>query len=76
MKVLVTGATGKVGNAVAHALVGRGDDVRVLARSPDSARAVLPDAVDVVQGGFGGEQHRGTWGWERGGRNGRPFGEG
>src|SRR3954454_23558804 len=42
VKVLVTGATGKVGNAVARALLERGDDVVVLARDPDAARAVLP----------------------------------
>src|SRR5689334_25246726 len=50
MKVLVTGATGKVGNAVAHALVERGDDVRVLARRPEAARAILPASVELVQG--------------------------
>jgi dihydroflavonol-4-reductase len=50
MKVLVTGATGKVGNAVAQALVERGDDVRVLARSPEAARSVLPADVEVMQG--------------------------
>ena len=46
----MTGATGKVGNAVARALAERGDEVRVLARSPDKARAVLPDGVEVVRG--------------------------
>ena len=32
MRALVTGATGKVGNAVAGALVRRGDEVRALVR--------------------------------------------
>ncbi|MEA2481495.1 MAG: hypothetical protein QOJ07_3417, partial [Thermoleophilaceae bacterium] len=50
MRVLVTGATGKVGNAVAHALAARGDDVRVLARDPERARAVLPEGVEAVRG--------------------------
>jgi nucleoside-diphosphate-sugar epimerase len=48
--VLVTGATGKVGNAVARALHARGDHVRVLARTPAKASAVLPDDVEVVRG--------------------------
>jgi dihydroflavonol-4-reductase len=47
---LVTGATGKVGNAVARALHARGDRVRVLARDTDRARALLPDDVEVVRG--------------------------
>jgi dihydroflavonol-4-reductase len=47
---LVTGATGKVGNAVAHALHARGDRVRVLARDTAAAQAVLPDDVEVVRG--------------------------
>ena len=47
MLVLVTGGTGKVGNAVARALVARGDDVRALVRDP-SAR--LPDGVEPVRG--------------------------
>jgi nucleoside-diphosphate-sugar epimerase len=50
MRALVTGATGKVGNAVARALAARGDDVRVLARSPDAAASVLPAGVEVVRG--------------------------
>jgi dihydroflavonol-4-reductase len=50
VKVLVTGATGKVGNALAHALDARGDDVVALARDPEAARAVLPDGVAVVRG--------------------------
>src|SRR4051794_2847757 len=50
MRVLVTGATGKVGNAVARALAARGDSVRALVRSPQRARGVLPAAVELAQG--------------------------
>src|SRR4029453_16455495 len=46
MRVLVTGATGKVGNAIARALVERGDEVRALVRDPARARTVLPAAVE------------------------------
>jgi dihydroflavonol-4-reductase len=48
--VLVTGATGLIGNAIAHALSRRGDRVRVLARQPERARAVLPAGVEIVRG--------------------------
>jgi dihydroflavonol-4-reductase len=47
---LVTGATGKVGNAVARALHDRGDRVRVLARDVERARRVLPGDVEVLSG--------------------------
>src|SRR3954449_4720062 len=50
MKVLVTGATGKVGNAVARALHARGDEVVALARDPEKARGTLPDGIAVVRG--------------------------
>jgi dihydroflavonol-4-reductase len=50
VRTLVTGATGKVGNAVAHALHARGDEVVVLARDPERARAVLPAGVSVARG--------------------------
>jgi nucleoside-diphosphate-sugar epimerase len=50
VRVLVTGATGKVGNAVAHALHARGDEVVALARDPDRARGLLPAGVSVVPG--------------------------
>jgi dihydroflavonol-4-reductase len=49
MKVLVTGATGKVGHAVAGALVARGDEVRALVRNPDRA-SLLPEGVEPVRG--------------------------
>ena len=38
MKVLVTGATGFVGPAVANAIVDAGHEVRVLERTPGSWR--------------------------------------
>ena len=50
VKVLVTGATGKVGNAVAHALHARGDEVVALARDPGKAAQLLPSGIDVVRG--------------------------
>jgi nucleoside-diphosphate-sugar epimerase len=50
MRALVTGATGKVGHAVAGALVRRGDDVRALVRDPARAAAVLPAGVEAVKG--------------------------
>jgi dihydroflavonol-4-reductase len=50
VKVLVTGATGKVGNAIAAALLERGDDVRVLVRDPQRAAAVLPAGAEAVKG--------------------------
>jgi dihydroflavonol-4-reductase len=50
MRVLVTGATGKVGNAVARALAARGDQVRALVREPERARALLPAAIELVRG--------------------------
>ena len=42
MRYLVTGATGKVGNAVARALAQRDDEVVALVRDPDRARESCP----------------------------------
>jgi dihydroflavonol-4-reductase len=50
MKALVTGATGKVGHAIAAALAARGDDVRALVRDPARAAKVLPEGVEPVAG--------------------------
>jgi nucleoside-diphosphate-sugar epimerase len=50
MRALVTGATGKVGHAVASALAARGDEVRALVRDPARAAAVLPPDVEAVRG--------------------------
>jgi uncharacterized protein YbjT (DUF2867 family) len=46
--ILVTGATGNVGGALAAQLVARGDGVRAVVRDP--ARVKLPAGVEVVQG--------------------------
>jgi uncharacterized protein YbjT (DUF2867 family) len=52
--VLVTGATGQQGGAVAHALLRRGHAVRALTRNPDSAagRALAAKGAEVVAGSF------------------------
>ena len=42
MKVLVTGASGRIGKALCGELLGRGDDVVGLTRSPDKAREAEP----------------------------------
>jgi dihydroflavonol-4-reductase len=50
MRTLVTGATGKVGNAVARALAARGDEVWALVRDPERARRWLPEGVGALRG--------------------------
>jgi dihydroflavonol-4-reductase len=50
VRALVTGGTGKVGHSVARALLGRGHEVRALARDPGRASAVLPPGVEAVRG--------------------------
>lgn len=50
MRILLTGATGKLGNAVAGRLVERGDRVVALVRSPERARALLPPEVEPAEG--------------------------
>lgn len=50
MRVLVTGATGKVGHAIASALLDRGDHVRGLVRDPKRAASVLPAGIEPVKG--------------------------
>lgn len=53
--VLVTGATGKQGGAVARALLARGWRVRALSRDPNqpSAQALQARGADVVRGDLG-----------------------
>jgi dihydroflavonol-4-reductase len=50
VRLLVTGATGKVGNAVARRLADRGDDVVALVRNPARARELLPAGVELASG--------------------------
>jgi dihydroflavonol-4-reductase len=50
MRLLVTGATGKVGNAVARQLVDRGDEVVALVRNVATARDLLPSGVELAGG--------------------------
>lgn len=47
MRVLITGATGTIGLALADALRGRGDEVVALSRDPERGRRVLGDGVEV-----------------------------
>src|SRR5512143_1477222 len=49
MKILVTGATGKVGSRLALRLARRGDSVRALVRDPARATA-LREHVELVRG--------------------------
>lgn len=49
LDILVTGATGLVGNAIALRLIAQGHRVRALVRSVEKARAILPGA-ELVQG--------------------------
>jgi dihydroflavonol-4-reductase len=49
-KVLLTGATGLLGNAIARALVTDGRAVRALVRSPDKAATVVPRGCELVPG--------------------------
>jgi dihydroflavonol-4-reductase len=50
MKALVTGATGKVGNAVARKLAERGDEVTALVRDAAKARLGLPAGIELATG--------------------------
>ncbi len=50
MKLLVTGATGKIGNAVAKRLADRGDEVVALVRNVAKARELLPAGIELAQG--------------------------
>jgi nucleoside-diphosphate-sugar epimerase len=50
VRALVTGATGKVGHAIAAALLARGDEVRALVRDPARAAGSLPAGAETVRG--------------------------
>jgi dihydroflavonol-4-reductase len=50
MRALVTGATGKVGHAIASALLDRGDHVRGMVRDPKRAASLLPAGIEPIRG--------------------------
>jgi nucleoside-diphosphate-sugar epimerase len=50
MKILVTGATGKVGSRLAKRLAQRGDRVRALVRDPKRAVDLSEAGIELVQG--------------------------
>lgn len=50
MNILVTGATGKVGNRLAKRLAQRGDRVRALVRDPARAADLRSAQIELVQG--------------------------
>jgi uncharacterized protein (TIGR01777 family) len=49
MRVTITGATGLLGPRLVRELTGRGDEVTVLSRNPEKARASLEGRVDAVR---------------------------
>src|SRR6478752_4868357 len=50
MKVLVTGATGKVGSRISKRLAQRGDEVRALVRDPNRAAELRDARIELVTG--------------------------
>jgi len=48
--ILVTGATGQQGGAVAKALLAKGQKIRVMTRNPDKAAALAKAGAEVVKG--------------------------
>jgi uncharacterized protein YbjT (DUF2867 family) len=48
--ILVTGATGQQGGAVARALLAKGQQVRVMTRHPEKAASLVKAGAEVVQG--------------------------
>jgi uncharacterized protein YbjT (DUF2867 family) len=48
--ILVTGATGQQGGAVAKALLAKGQKVRVMTRNPEKAASLAKAGAEVVQG--------------------------
>ena len=48
--ILVTGATGQQGGAVARALLAKGQKVRVMTRNPEKAATLAKAGAEVVQG--------------------------
>ena len=60
MKILVTGATGKVGSRLARRLAQRGDQVRALVREPARAADLRQAHIALAGGTSTGPQASGT----------------
>jgi dihydroflavonol-4-reductase len=56
VKIFVTGGTGFIGGAIVRQLRARGDEVAVLARSPEKARAAAELGCEIVAGDLGDER--------------------
>ena len=59
-KILLTGATGLLGNAIARALIADGRSVRALVRSLDNAALVVPRGCELVPGDITDPESLGT----------------
>ncbi|MGH2347355.1 MAG: SDR family oxidoreductase [Chloroflexota bacterium] len=70
--ILVTGATGAVGRELRACLVGQGQAVRAMSRTPEKAHALLGAKVDVVRGDFHDPVNRWASWRRRWGSNSRP----
>jgi nucleoside-diphosphate-sugar epimerase len=49
-KILITGATGFIGERLTQRLLQEGNEVRALCRSPKKARALLPQETCIIEG--------------------------
>jgi len=47
-KIIVTGATGLIGQSIVNKLINRGDEVVVFSRSKEKAKKIFPDAFEYV----------------------------
>ncbi len=50
MQVLIAGATGETGRHIVRQLIDNGVPVKALVRDPERAKAILPDAVELILG--------------------------
>lgn len=48
-KITITGATGLIGTALCHTLIGRGDEVTIFTRNIDSGKKILGDKLTYVK---------------------------